>query len=76
MVAFTTNHTSCTRRSSVTGQPRRAKNYAIITSVIFSEKEVSEGIDTTNHQKRSICAVGNGIILKDTSKAHVIPNLL
>lgn len=76
MVAFTTNHTSCTRRSSVTGQPLKAKNCAITTSVTFSEKEVSEGIYTTNHQKRSTCAIGNGIILKDNSKAHIIPNPL
>lgn len=57
--------------------PFNAKNYAISTLLcLTSEKEVSEGIYTTNHQKRSICAIKNGIILKDNSKAHIIPNPL
>ena len=43
---------------------------------MFSEKEVLEGIYTTNNQKISMCAIRNGIILKDNSKAHIIPNPL
>ena len=43
---------------------------------LTSEEVVLEGTYTTNNQKKSIYAVESGIIFKDNSKAHIIPNPL
>lgn len=44
--------------------------------LLRSAEGVSEGTYTSNRQKRSTCAIGNEVILKDNSKTHIIPNPL